>query len=688
MITKNKLQAFLDQGLSIIPLKDKIPNLKSWQKYTKELYKLGDDVSEFKSVGLVMGDMTHLSTIDIDEKYFIPKEDGESLYSKLKANIIAYSPGTWEKLTIQTTKNGGYHLIFKIKEDKQKGSVKLAEREATEEEKKEGQTKLVLIETRSANSYIVCYPSDGYKVTQGKLLDVQYISKEERDLIYACSRMLSEVMPPVFKSNTKIEWQSEGEKPWDAYCNDPHHWKTVMEKNGWTLKPQKGSKIPVCRPGSKTPSGNFDTSYNLLRVFSTSQDTFSPDTSYNPFMIFCNLETGGDIKAGAKQLRDLNYGHTPEPKFKQKDKPVEFDNSHEYLYDESEDENIFLFSEGKLPLGFDTGYLELDDYFRIKPGKFNCLAGHMNLGKSYVAWNIYFAFCIRHNEKMIFLSRENKAWSIKQDLIQFLFGKNITRLNRQQIKEGLKIVKKHITFIETSEFPSYHWVLEKAEEINRKEKHFGLLIDPYSSLTYDFSKTDRKLSTYEYHYDAATRIKHWADVNDCHICLVLHAVTEAQRKVHTEADLKGLIKPIIAADVEFGSLWSNRCDDFLVVHRYANHPEWKNQTHIHTVKIKEEWSGGQRTMQNQPVILSLWNGGNDFFGFWDKNGSNPFFNYAKKHILGEETKQNIKTTEDEEVEDTYEQDFYSNKTLSAAKPDLPVLDEEDLEEDDSDEPPF
>ena len=631
MITKDKLQAFLDQGLSIIPLKkNKVPNLKSWQKYTKELYKLGEDVSEFESVGLVMGDMTHLSTIDIDSKYHIKGADGKTLFEKLKENVQAYSPGTWEKLTISTTKNGGYHLIYKIKEEKQKGSVKLAEREATEEEKKEGQTKLVLIETRTANSYVVCYPSEGYNIKQGKLLDVKYITTEERDMLYACSRMLSEVMPPVFKSHQKVEWQSNGETPWESYCNDDHHWKTVMEKNGWTLKNPKGTKIPVCRPGSKTPSGNFDTAYNLLRVFSTSQDSFSPDQSYNPFMIFCILEAGGDIKAGAKMLRDLNYGHTPEPRFKQKDPEVELDNSYEYMYDESEDENIYKLASGQLEVGKSTGYPALDEHFRHKKGYLNILGSHANLGKSWFTWNLLFAFCLRNDEKFIFYSPENKSWTIRFNLIRFLFGKDPSKLSKSEIKKGIDIINKHITFIESDEILSAYDIMDYADNILKKEKHYGLLIDPYNNLGMDFTKSDRKLSTYEYNYQVGRELKKFADTRKLTTWLTMHGNTSAQRDTHTEKDLKGLVKPLIASSLEWGAMWTNLAGDMLILHRYANKEELKNQTHIHVVKCKEEWSGGKRTMKDDPVVLTLWNGGKNFFGFYDINLSNPFLDYAKK----------------------------------------------------------
>ena len=391
-----------------------------------------------------------------------------------------------------------------------------------------------------------------------------------------------------------------------------------------------------------------------MRIISSSTE-FDNSRSYSPSAIFTVLRCGGDFKQGARQLLEMGYGKVPEKKLQRKDESVDLESDDDLLYNKEDDNNIHLLAEGKLELGKSTGYTELDDFFRHKRGYFNILGSHANLGKSWFTWNLILAFCLRNEESYIIYSPENKVWTIKYNMIRFLFGKDPSRLTRDKISEGVKIIDNYITFIETDEILSYHSVLEYADKLLKKKKYYGLLIDPYNSLTYDFSATDRKLSTYEYHFDAARRMKNWSNTRDCTIWATMHGVTEAQRKVHTEAELKGLIKPLIAADLEFGGMWVNACMDMLILHRYANNPEWKNQTHIHTVKIKEEWSGGKRTMHNEPVVLSLNNGEKDFFGFWCKNGSNPFYNYAKKL--------NIVQTKEEPID-------VSSQVYEEEKPDL------------------
>ena len=168
MIERSTLEAFLKAGISIIPLKkDKSPNIKSWQKYNKTLYQLGKNTKEFESVGMVMGDINGAETLDVDQKYDIPKKGEATLIERLEEKVELFAPGLWDKLTIATTVNGGYHLIYKVAQ--MGGSVKLAMRPATKTEAKKGTKQVVLLETRGQKSYIACKPAEGYEIKQGKL---------------------------------------------------------------------------------------------------------------------------------------------------------------------------------------------------------------------------------------------------------------------------------------------------------------------------------------------------------------------------------------------------------------------------------------------------------------------------------------------------------------------------------------
>jgi len=61
--------------------------------------------------------------------------------------------------------------------------------------------------------------------------------------------------------------------------------------------------------------------------------------------------------------------------------------------------------------------------------------------------------------------------------------------------------------------------------------------------------------------------------------------------------------PPNAADVEGGGKFVNRADDFLVVHRYIQHPTEFMYSLLHVRKIKEVESGGRPTSIDEPIRL-------------------------------------------------------------------------------------
>ena len=59
----------------------------------------------------------------------------------------------------------------------------------------------------------------------------------------------------------------------------------------------------------------------------------------------------------------------------------------------------------------------------------------------------------------------------------------------------------------------------------------------------------------------------------------------------------------MASDVEGGGKFVNRADDFLVIHRYIQHPTDWMYSHIHVRKVKDIDSGGRPTSLDEPIRL-------------------------------------------------------------------------------------
>ena len=269
MIEKKILKGFIAKKLSIVPLKkDKRPNVSSWKKYQSTFINVEENAHLFEAIGLVCGKVSGgIEVIDVDQKNEIYDEQEGHLIDRLESKIELFKKGLYKKLTVAKTVNGGYHLIYKC--EKIAGNLKLASRDATKEEEKNGEKKIVLLETRGEAGYIVCAPTKGYEVINGRISNIPTITPEERDIIFSCCRMFDETMPPVFMEKPNITWGSKGLTPWEDF-NDRGDWQSVLLKHNWKIVGERGKRINVQRPGATSPvSGNFNTSYNLLRVFST-----------------------------------------------------------------------------------------------------------------------------------------------------------------------------------------------------------------------------------------------------------------------------------------------------------------------------------------------------------------------------------------------------------------------------------
>ena len=685
MIEKKILKGFIAKGLSILPLKaDKRPNISSWKQYQSSFINIEENAHLFEGLGLICGEISGgLEVVDVDQKNEIYVEGEGHLIDKLKAKIELFAPGLYGKLTVAETVNGGYHLIYKC--SKIAGNLKLASREPIEGE---NTGKVVLLETRGEAGYIVTVPTDGYKITQGELANIPTITPEERDTILSCCRMFDEVMPPVFQEQPNVNWNSEGLKPWDDY-NSRGDWQNVLQSHGWTIKPSKGSRIPVCRPDRKTPSGNFNTEYNLLRVFSSST-IFDTDKSYNPFTIYAMLECGGDVKMAARQISEMGYGRIVESKYKKVDEKAEIDDEYEYLADRSEEQNIYKFAKGEMELGLSTGYPALDPYFKLKRNQFNIVGGLPNIGKSTLMWNLQLIAKALHNWKTALFCPENEMWEVKMAMIEMLLGDTIQEIYKKEgkrvIDTALDWLNKNFKFIELDDDLSYKDLLDIADKILSKEKIDCFIIDPYNSIMkMDFSEIDRKLSTHEYHYAVADKFKKWSKSRKVTLFVNMHPSSEGMRRVHQSGDFKGHKAPVKAADLEGGGKWWAKVDDLLLPHRYTKHEEMKNVTLVHVDKVKKKYSGGDQTTEEDPVKLT-YKRVRGFLGFWDENNINPLENWFKKHILGEEIVQTNQPSIEDYSKDVYEEDtsaqeendFYRGNTFRNVRP--------QIEEEESDVP--
>ena len=224
-------------------------------------------------------------------------------------------------------------------------------------------------------------------------------------------------------------------------------------------------------------------------------------------------------------------------------------------------EKLQMVRSGKIKEGLKLDIPEIDEHFRFKTSNFNVILGHANTGKT-----------IKHNLKWLVFSSENEPYTLMKKMIEFMEGNVINKIEEKHFKNRSEFINEHFKFIDPQELYSYKNILDLATELKKAWNYQGLLIDPFNSLIKDkdLSRTN----------------------------------TEALRKRHSDRhEYAGHPIPPMASDVEGGGKFVNRADDFIVIHRYIQHPtEWMNSL-IHVRKVKDVDTGGRPTSIDSPIVL-------------------------------------------------------------------------------------
>jgi hypothetical protein len=251
---------------------------------------------------------------------------------------------------------------------------------------------------------------------------------------------------------------------------------------------------------------------------------------------------------------------------------------------------------GKVKEGLKFGQWNLDAHFRFKRGNFNVILGHANVGKTSVTLYMMLLQSIVNDIRWLVFSSENTPVSLVKKISEFFLGKPINKIEEDEFYMAQDLIQRYFIIIDTDKkMYTYKDLIEEATGFD------GFLIDPYNSLVKDKDMFST-LGGHEYDYEVATHFRQWAKQHDVSIWLNTHAVTSALRMKHAAGhEYAGHPIPPSSADIEGGGKFVNRADDFVVIHRYIQHPtEWMyNQVHIR--KVKEVETGGRPTPMDEPI---------------------------------------------------------------------------------------
>lgn len=630
------LHAFED--LQFIPVDEhKRPLVKNWQTTVDK-----HNLKNCYGVGLVCGEPSkNVECLDVDLKYDLTGH----LFDDYKAVVHNADSCLLKKLTLQKTKSGGFHLIYRC--SKIAGNMKLANRPTTEDEKnatykacymaetkkgkddatakklaekeRERDKVRVLFETRGVGGQFVCSPTPGYEFVFGDLSSIMEITPEERDVLISAAMQFNQVFETIEIPKKADIPKTSGISSFEDY-NQRGDVVQLLQEHGWKYVHKKGSKIHFLRPGQSTAqtSGNFDTDKNWFSVFTTSSE-FEPQRAYMPYAVFAKLECNNDFSEASKKLFELGYGERHEKKeakekapstrvIQSRINPEEQDLS-KFASPDDYDKYLQQVIDGTLQMGLSTGSPQLDKYFLFKRGNFVHINGIDNVGKTEVIWWLNLIAAMYHGWRGIIFSSENTVGSFMRRMIQLFWGKPLRgdfAMTKKEFDTAKKFIEHHFLIIKAQEDLYNYKDIINLVKIALKTGDFAHgMIDPYNSLKIDLSGFS-KLNTHEYHYEALSELKSFGQQNNFGWFINHHAVTSALRM--KDAEKKYQVAPR-KEDTEQGGKVANKADDFLTVHRITQHPTDWMVTEIHVRKIKDTETGGRPTPLDEPVKFERYKGG-------------------------------------------------------------------------------
>lgn len=278
-----------------------------------------------------------------------------------------------------------------------------------------------------------------------------------------------------------------------------------------------------------------------------------------------------------------------------------------------DDDFIYKFRAGLVPMGLPFGYSELDEHLRLKEGEFYASLAHSHVGKTTVNLWLIFLSAIHYDWNWMMYMGENQSASIKMKLMEFFIGKKIQQMNDHEHNVALRFVEEHFFILSTDNMYTHGEILEHAKVLMQYKSLKGVFIDPYNSLKMELTASKNK---YIYDYEAYSEMLNFTKKYNTTIFLSVHTTTGSQR----ERDLEGNQKMPHAADTEGGAALYNRVDNFITLHRKIKSPDEWMYTQVSIDKVRNGETGGSPTRVGNPCLIKM----NKGLEFTDANGILPF----------------------------------------------------------------
>ena len=254
---------------------------------------------------------------------------------------------------------------------------------------------------------------------------------------------------------------------------------------------------------------------------------------------------------------------------------------------------ILDYKNGLIPKGLGLG-IYFDEYFLHKQGQLNFALGHDNVGKSYFMEWYFLALATNHKLKFTLFMDENESYKVIRDMLKMYYAKPLELMTQMEIEKGVIYLERFFKFIDNKLRYTPEELLKLFDEANTDV----FLIDPFNALKTSLS--------YSSNYDVLNELKMFCKQTEKTIYINAHPATASGRRnsVYPKGhNWEGHITAPFKADIEGGKPFSNKADDFLVIHRLVGHHDLKHTTLVEVQKVKDTDTGGKQTLLDTPVMF-------------------------------------------------------------------------------------
>lgn len=263
------------------------------------------------------------------------------------------------------------------------------------------------------------------------------------------------------------------------------------------------------------------------------------------------------------------------------------------LKDGHSTQQILDYKNGLIPKGLELG-IYLDEHFVHKQGQLNFALGHDNVGKTYFMEWYFLALATNHNLTFTLFMDENPPYKVLRDMLKMYLAKPIEEMTEKEIQKGLMKLENHFKFVDNTK----RYTPEEIINVFRETNTDVYLIDPFNAL--------KSSMTYAGNYDVLNELKMFCKTTGKTIYINAHPSTASGRKqaVYPKGhSWEGHIMFPFKDDIEGGKPFSNKADDFIIIHRFNGHETLRFTTLVEVKKIKDTDTGGRQTLNEQPIFF-------------------------------------------------------------------------------------